>query len=191
MTLPGRPIATGRLHPVTQTLRDILGAFEAMGFQVVEGPEVEWDHYNFQAVNIPKDHPARDMWDTFYVARRNGMCEMLLRTHTSPIQAGDGTHAAPRRYRLAREVYRREATDPTHEWILYQVEGLAVDEGISLANMKGTLLHLPSASSARTGGSASAATTFPSWSPAPKSPSTASSAGAKTAASAKTAAGWK
>ncbi|MCL5960861.1 MAG: phenylalanine--tRNA ligase subunit alpha, partial [Chloroflexi bacterium] len=81
VTLPGRPVSVGRLHPVTRVMRDITNIFALMGFQVVEGPEVELDRYNFELLNMPPDHPARDMWDTFYITD-----EMLLRTHTSPVQ---------------------------------------------------------------------------------------------------------
>ena len=88
VTLPGHPVELGRLHPTTQMLREICGAFGSMGFQVVEGPEVEWDYYNFEALNIPQGHPARDMWDTLWIDYENekGERPMLLRTHTSPMQ---------------------------------------------------------------------------------------------------------
>jgi phenylalanyl-tRNA synthetase alpha chain len=141
VTLPGRPLTTGRLHPVTQVLRDILAAFVSMGFQVIEGPEVEWDYYNFEAVRIPKDHPARDMWDTLWIDYvRNEEYPMLLRTHTSPMQIRVMEQTQPPvRIVSPGKVYRHEATDPTHEWMLMQVEGLAVDENISMADLKGTL----------------------------------------------------
>ena len=88
VTMPGRQISIGKLHPTTQILREICDAFVGMGFQVVEGPEVEWDHYNFEKLNIPKDHPARDMWDTLWIDYENENREksMLMRTHTSPMQ---------------------------------------------------------------------------------------------------------
>ncbi|MDP2948192.1 MAG: phenylalanine--tRNA ligase subunit alpha, partial [Chloroflexota bacterium] len=141
VTLPAWPLAVGRLHPVTQTLRDILAAFVAMGFQVVEGPEVEWDYYNFEAVRIPKDHPARDMWDTLWIDyTRNGDHPMLLRTHTSPMQIRVMEQTQPPlRIVSPGKCYRHEATDPDHEWMITQVEGLAVDENISMADLKGTL----------------------------------------------------
>ncbi|MBI1884892.1 MAG: phenylalanine--tRNA ligase subunit alpha [Chloroflexi bacterium] len=141
VTLPGRPRAQGRLHPVTQTLRDVLHCFESMGFQVVEGPEVEWDRYNFEALRIPRDHPARDMWATLWVDyEKDGERSMLLRTHTSPNQVRymEG-HQPPIRIVVPGRVYRFEATDPIHDWMHTQVEGLAVDEGISMADLKGTL----------------------------------------------------
>ena len=142
VTLPGRPVATGRLHPTTQVVREITDAFVAMGFSVVEGPEVEWDYYNFERLNIPQGHPARDMWNTLWVDYVNeaGQQPMLLRTHTSPMQARVMEQVAPPvRVVVPGKCYRYEATDATHEWHFYQVEGLAVDEGITFADLKGTL----------------------------------------------------
>ena len=143
VTLPGRPVPMGRLHPVTQTLREVLSAFVAMGFYVAEGPEVEWDRYNFEALRIPKDHPARDMFDTLWVdVRREGEYEMLLRTHTSPNQVRVMERSQPPiRVVVPGRCYRYEATDPTHEWMMHQVEVLAVDEGLSMAELKGTLFE--------------------------------------------------
>ena len=144
VTLPGLPEPQGRLHPITQTRREIEEAFVAMGFEVREGPEVEWDRYNFDMLNIPKEHPARDMWDTMWVDNENAEDErsMLLRTHTSPMQARimEATDP-PVRVIVPGKVYRYEATDATHEWHFQQVEGLAVDDGITLANLKGTLFE--------------------------------------------------
>ena len=142
ITLPGRPINVGRLHPTTQILREVCNAFVAMGFQVVEGPEVEWDKYNFEMLNIPKDHPARDMWNTIWVDQPNadGEHSMLLRTHTSPMQARVMEEMRPPvRVVVPGKCYRYEATDATHEWHFFQVEGLAVDVGITFADLKGTL----------------------------------------------------
>ena len=142
VTLPGRPVSLGRLHPTTQILREICSAFVSMGFQVVEGPEVEWDHYNFEMLNIPKDHPARDMWDTLWIDHINeiGEMPMLLRTHTSPMQVRIMENTRPPvRVLVPGKCYRYEATDATHESQFYQVEGLAVDEGITFADLKGTL----------------------------------------------------
>jgi len=142
VTMPGRPVPLGRLHPTTQMLREILAAFTSMGFQVVEGPEVEWDKYNFELLNIPKGHPARDMWDTLWIdeTHANGERPMLLRTHTSPMQARVMEQTRPPvRVVVPGKVYRYENTDATHEWHFHQVEGLAVDEGITFANLKGTL----------------------------------------------------
>ena len=145
ITLPGRPVRVGRLHPSTQMLREICDALIGMGFGVVEGPEVEWDHYNFQLLNIPTDHPARDMWSTIWVDSPNetGQYDMLLRTHTSPMQARVMERMKPPiRVIVPGKVYRYEATDATHEWHFFQVEGLAVDEGITFADLKGTLYEL-------------------------------------------------
>jgi phenylalanyl-tRNA synthetase alpha chain len=141
VTLPPPPLPRGRLHPVTQTLRDVLAAFSSMGFQVAEGPEIEWDRYNFEALRIPADHPARDMWDTLWIDyEKDGRRPMLLRTHTSPNQIRVMERSEPPiRVVVPGKCYRFEATDPTHEWMMTQVEGLAVDEGISLADLKGTL----------------------------------------------------
>ncbi|MCH7605823.1 MAG: phenylalanine--tRNA ligase subunit alpha [Chloroflexi bacterium] len=142
VTLPGRVPVTGRLHPTTQIVREICNAFVAMGFSVVEGPEVEWDHYNFEMLNIPRGHPARDMWNTLWVDYRNeaGEYPMLLRTHTSPMQVRVmESMQPPVRVVVPGKCYRYEATDATHEWHFYQVEGLAVDDGITFADLKGTL----------------------------------------------------
>jgi phenylalanyl-tRNA synthetase alpha chain len=142
VTLPGKPISLGRLHPSTQILREICAAFVSMGFQVLEGPEVEFDHYNFEMLNIPKDHPARDMWDTLWIDHvdEQGERPMLLRTHTSPMQIRTmETMQPPIRVLVPGKCYRYEATDATHESQFYQVEGLAVDEGITFADLKGTL----------------------------------------------------
>ena len=142
VTLPGRPSPIGRLHPTTQIVREICDAFSAMGFSMVEGPEVEWDHYNFEMLNIPQGHPARDMWNTLWVDYEDplGRRPMLLRTHTSPMQTRVMEASQPPiRVVVPGKCYRYEATDATHEWHFYQVEGLAVDEGITFADLKGTL----------------------------------------------------
>jgi phenylalanyl-tRNA synthetase alpha chain len=142
VTLPGRRPALGRLHPTTRVLREVCDAFTSMGFQVVEGPEVELDRYNFEMLNIPKGHPARDMWDTLWIDSLDeaGEMTMLLRTHTSPMQARVMERTRPPvRVVVPGRCYRHEATDATHEWHFFQVEGLAVDEGITFANLKGTL----------------------------------------------------
>ena len=142
VTLPGRAVQLGRLHPITQTIREITRAFSAMGFQVVEGPEVELDYYNFEALNIPHDHPARDLFDTMWIDRvdERGQRPMLLRTHTSPMQIRYmETHRPPIRVVVPGRVFRHEATDATHEWHFHQVEGLAVGRGVTFADLKGTL----------------------------------------------------
>ena len=142
VTLPGRPVGAGRLHPTTRIVREICDAFVAMGFQILEGPEVEWDKYNFEMLNIPRDHPARDMWNSLWIDYLNedGEHSMLLRTHTSPMQARTMERMRPPvRIIVPGKCYRYEATDATHEWHFYQVEGLAVDDGITFADLKGTL----------------------------------------------------
>jgi phenylalanyl-tRNA synthetase alpha chain len=142
VSLPGYPISVGRLHPTTQTLREICDIFVSMGFQIVEGPEVEWDYYNFEALNIPKDHPARDMWATFWIDTESDEKSRLLRTHTSPMQIRlMETTRPPIRALMPGKVYRYEATDATHESMFYQVEGLAVDQGITMSDLKGTLFE--------------------------------------------------
>ncbi len=147
VTLPGRPQPRGGLHPVTITLRAILAAFARMGFDSVEGPEVELDEYNFGRLRIPADHPARDMWDTFWLQPQSRMADdygatpnTLLRTHTSPMQIRYmETHEPPIRIAVPGRCYRYEATDATHEWMLTQVELLAIDEGVGMSDLKGTL----------------------------------------------------
>jgi phenylalanyl-tRNA synthetase alpha chain len=135
LTLPGRRLVPGGLHPLTQVHDEIVDVFTGMGFAVAEGPEVELDYYNFEALNIPKDHPARDMQDTFYVGG-----EILLRTHTSPVQIRTMERQKPPvRIICPGRVYRRDPFDMTHSPVFHQVEGLAVDRGISMADLKGTL----------------------------------------------------
>ena len=143
ITLPGRPALLGRYHPSTIVIREICEIFKGMGFQVVEGPEVEWDRYNFEVLNIPKDHPARDMFDTFWLDTNrdpDGGFTTLLRTHTSPMQARVmEEHEPPVRVIVPGKCYRYEATDATHESQFHQIEGLAVDKGVTFANLKHTL----------------------------------------------------
>ena len=142
VTLPGLPTPIGGLHPTTQMIREICDAFASMGFGVVEGPEVEWDLYNFEMLNIPKGHAARDMWATLWVDEpdEEGEYPMLMRTQTSPMQIRTmQEHKPPVRVVVPGKCYRYEATDATHEWHFYQVEGLAVDRGITFADLKGTL----------------------------------------------------
>jgi phenylalanyl-tRNA synthetase alpha chain len=143
VTLPGRRKRVGRLHPITQIMRQIIDIFVSMGFSVAEGPEVETDYYNFEALLLDRDHPARDMQDTLYVDyERDGSYPFLMRTHTSPNQVRFmELHEPPIRVIVPGKCYRNEATDPTHEWMLTQVEVLAVDEGLSLADLKGTLFE--------------------------------------------------
>ncbi len=136
VTFPGRPWPRGHLHPVYQVWEAIEAIFVAMGFDVAEGPQVEWDDYNFVALNIPKDHPARDMQQSFYVAG-----EMLLRTQTSPVQIRYMRARCPElpiRMIAPGRVFRRD-DDATHSPMFHQVEGLVVDRGISLGDLKGCL----------------------------------------------------
>ncbi len=134
LTLPGRRPPLGTLHPITQVQEEIVEIFFGLGFAVAEGPEVESDFHNFEALNIPKDHPARDMQDTFYLSD-----DVLLRTHTSPVQVRTMTaQRPPVRVICPGKVYRRDA-DITHSPMFHQVEGLAVDRDISMADLKGTL----------------------------------------------------
>jgi phenylalanyl-tRNA synthetase alpha chain len=143
VSLPARPLTEGRLHPVTQTMREVLDAFVAQGFSISEGPEVELDYYNFEALRIPKDHPARELMDTFYIDRSDSSeMKLVLRTHTSPNQVRFmEKHEPPIRIVVPGRIYRNEATDPTHEWMITQIEVLAVDEGLTMAHLKGTLFE--------------------------------------------------
>jgi phenylalanyl-tRNA synthetase alpha chain len=134
ITLPGREPARGHLHPLTQVLKEICQIFGKMGFRVVKGPNVELDYYNFEALNIPRDHPARDMQDTFYVSEN-----VVLRTHTSPMQVRTMEKQAPPVSIIAPgKVYRRDS-DVSHTPMFQQVEGLLVDKGVTLGDLKGTL----------------------------------------------------
>lgn len=142
VTLPGRIPVSGTLHPTTQIVREICDIFVSLGFSVIEGPEIELDKYNFEMLNIPKGHPARDMWSTMWIEKPNehDTNSTLLRTHTSPMQARFMENTSPPiRILVPGKCYRYEATDPTHEWHFYQIEGLVVDKGINFANLKGTL----------------------------------------------------
>ncbi|HEY2994359.1 MAG TPA: phenylalanine--tRNA ligase subunit alpha [Methylomirabilota bacterium] len=137
LTLPGRRPPQGAVHPLSRTHDEIVAIFVGLGFSVAEGPEIETDFYNFEALNIPKDHPARDMQDTFYVAEAT-----LLRTHTSPVQiralrAAKGE--VPVKTITPGRVYRRDVPDASHSPVFHQVEGLAVDRHITMADLKGTL----------------------------------------------------
>lgn len=134
LTLPGRVMETGRLHPVTQIMQEVCSIFENLGFSVAEGPDVEQDYYNFEALNIPAHHPARDMHDTFYVSD-----SILLRTHTSPMQARImETRQPPLRVIAPGKVYRCDS-DITHTPMFHQVEGFLVDKHVSFADLKGVL----------------------------------------------------
>jgi phenylalanyl-tRNA synthetase alpha chain len=145
VTLPGRVVALGRRHPLTQVRERIEDIFLSMGYEVVEGPELEDDWHNFEALNMPPEHPARDMQDTLYLAApmpasSGGRPATLLRTHTSGMQIRYmEAHRPPVRIIAPGRVYRRDNFDATHTPMFTQVEGLVVDEGISLGDLKGTL----------------------------------------------------
>ncbi len=139
VTLPGRPQTLGKLHITTRTLREIYAIFAAMGFQIYDSPDVETDEYNFQLLNMPPGHPARDMWDTFYTTTPG----LILRTHTSPGQIHAMREYAPEPIRviLPGKVYRYEAVDASHESMFYQVEGLAIGKHITFCDLKGVLIN--------------------------------------------------
>ena len=134
VSLPGRKIRQGRVHPITQVSREICDIFARLGFTVVEGPEVELDYYNFEALNIPKNHPARDMQDTFYIEDN-----IVLRTHTSPVQVRTMEREKPPiRILSPGRVYRPDS-DISHTPMFHQIEGLLVDKGITFGDLKGVL----------------------------------------------------
>jgi phenylalanyl-tRNA synthetase alpha chain len=136
VTLPGRRTVSGSLHPVTLVTDEVIEIFSRLGFAVAEGPEIEEDFYNFEALNIPKDHPARDMQDTFYISD-----DRVLRTHTSPVQIRTMLkHEPPIRIIAPGTVYRRDS-DLTHSPMFHQVEGFLVDEGVTFGDLKGVLTH--------------------------------------------------
>ncbi len=139
VTLPGRPAPFGAVHPLNRVVQEIEDIFIGMGYTVAEGPEVETDYHNFEALNLPKDHPARDMQDSFYITP-----DILLRTQTSPVQSrtmlargGKG----PVKIISPGKVYRRDDDDATHSHQFMQIEGLVIDKGITMANLKATLLQ--------------------------------------------------
>ncbi|TLS51448.1 phenylalanine--tRNA ligase subunit alpha [Paenibacillus antri] len=139
VTLPGRPAPNGALHPLTKVVQEIEDIFIGMGFTVAEGPEVETDYYNFEALNLPKDHPARDMQDSFFITE-----DLLLRTQTSPVQARTMEARGgqvPVKIICPGKVYRRDDDDPTHSHQFMQIEGLVIDKGIRMSDLKGTLLQ--------------------------------------------------
>ncbi|NJD55604.1 MAG: phenylalanine--tRNA ligase subunit alpha [Nitrospirae bacterium] len=134
ITLPGKPDIPGRFHPLNRVLEEIKDIFVSMGFGIEEGPEIELDYYNFEALNIPRHHPARDMQDTFYVSD-----DVVLRTHTSPVQVRVMERKQPPLKIIAPgKVYRCDA-DVSHTPMFHQVEGLMVDEGVSFSDLKGVL----------------------------------------------------
>jgi len=135
VTLKGTVPQVGRLHPMTYVQRRLEEIFIGMGFEVVEGPEVELDHFNFELLNLPKDHPARDMQDSMYITDN-----ILLRTHTSPVQARTMlSHKPPIRVICPGRVYRFDEVDATHSPVFHQIEGLVIDKGIHMGHLMGTL----------------------------------------------------
>ncbi|MFH1002810.1 MAG: phenylalanine--tRNA ligase subunit alpha [Chloroflexota bacterium] len=141
ISLPGRPLPGGRWHPITQTIREISDIFVSMGFQVVEGPEAEKNYYNFTALNIPDEHPARDTQATFWLDPPETTANpVLLRTHTTSVTARIlETRRPPIRVIEPGKVYRYEAIDTSHLPMFHQIDGVAVDRGITMADLKGTL----------------------------------------------------
>lgn len=136
-TLPGIRVHIGHVHPLTQTIRKITDIFRSMGFELVEGPEVELERYNFDLLNIPPDHPARDLQDTFYVG---GSGHRVLRTHTSPVQLRAMEHRRPPvRLIVPGRVYRHEATDASHDAAFFQCEGLVIDKNVRFTDLLGTI----------------------------------------------------
>jgi phenylalanyl-tRNA synthetase alpha chain len=139
VTMPGQTLALGNKHPLTIVLDSIKNIFLNLGFEIAEGPEVETDYYNFEALNLPQDHPARDMQDSFYITEN-----FLLRTHTSPVQARVMERTVPDipiRIISPGRVYRRDAIDNTHSPMFQQVEGLVIDKSVTFAELKGTLIQ--------------------------------------------------
>lgn len=142
VTLPGKKINRGHLNPITIVQNELEDLFTSMGFVVVDGPQLESDYYNFEALNIPKTHPARDMQDTFYIDKKNsdGEYDLLLRTHTSGVQVrAMQKYGAPLRAVVPGRAFRSEATDARHEHTLYQFEGFMIDKGINFSHLKGFL----------------------------------------------------
>jgi phenylalanyl-tRNA synthetase alpha chain len=139
VTLPGRPAPLGSVHPLNKVIQEVEDIFIGMGYQVAEGPEVEQDYYNFEALNLPKNHPARDMQDSFYITE-----EILMRTHTSPVQVRTMERMkgeVPVKVICPGKVYRRDDDDATHSHVFTQIEGLVIDRGIRMSDLKGTLLQ--------------------------------------------------
>lgn len=135
ITMPAKADKTGKLHPLNTVLNDMIDIFQSMGFDVVDGPEVETDHYNFECLNVPADHPARDMQDTFYLAEN-----ILLRTQTSAAQIRTmETRKPPIRVICPGRVFRADEVDATHSPVFHQIEGLVVDKGVTMCDLKGVL----------------------------------------------------
>ena len=141
-TLPSTPISAGSIHPTNQMMQEICEAFNKLGFNIFEGPEIESETYAFDKLNIPTNHPARDIWDTIYVKDVNKIKSLVLRPHTSPMQIRImENNKPPIRVIIPGKCYRYEATDNTHEWHFHQIEGLVIDKNINFSNMKSTLFE--------------------------------------------------
>ncbi len=141
-SLPSVPFSTGSIHPTNQMMEEICSAFSKLGFNIFEGPEIESEAYAFDKLNIPTDHPARDIWDTIYVNDVKEIHSLVLRPHTSPMQIRImENNNPPIRVVIPGKCYRYEATDNTHEWHFHQIEGLVIDKNINFANMKSTLFE--------------------------------------------------
>lgn len=143
VTLPGRAVSRGRLHPITQMTQHILAQFVPMGFEVLEGPEMEFEYYNFDALNIPQDHPSRESFDTFFVdlaSPQPGKGKLVLRSHTSPVQVrAMEKQRPPLRIVVPGRVFRPDPLDPSHSFMFHQIEGLMVDNKTSFADLKGVV----------------------------------------------------
>ncbi len=143
VTLPGTALAQGRLHPVTRTMDAILACFVPLGFEIIEGPEAEYEYYNFDRLNIPRDHPSREHFDTFFLeapSPQPAKGRLLLRSHTSPVQIRVmERRKPPLRILVPGKVFRPDALDPSHSFMFHQVEGLVVDDRTSFADLKGVL----------------------------------------------------
>ncbi|ANS73627.1 phenylalanine--tRNA ligase subunit alpha [Paenibacillus yonginensis] len=139
VTLPGRPLKQGGIHPLNRIIQEIEDIFIGMGYQIAEGPEVETDYFNFEALNLPKNHPARDMQDSFYLTE-----DLLMRTQTSPVQARTmkaKEGEVPVKIICPGKVYRRDDDDATHSFQFHQIEGLVIGKNIRMSDLKGTLLQ--------------------------------------------------
>ena len=157
VTLPGRPPAVGALHPITRTAAECVDVLRGMGFQVTQTPEVETEYFNFESLNIPAWHPARDMQDTIYV----DVPSVLLRTQSTAYQARVmTTQQPPVRIINVGRCYRSEAVDATHEWMFHQIDGLAIDQGLTMAELRGTLTSFARQLFAPTGSSREFRTRF-------------------------------
>ncbi|MBI2463627.1 phenylalanine--tRNA ligase subunit alpha [Candidatus Peregrinibacteria bacterium] len=142
LTAPGAPCEIGHIHPISQVQEEVETIFSQMGFAVMDGPEIESEYYNFEGLNIPAHHPARDIQDTFFIEKKSDpkQGKLVLRTHTSPVQVRTmEKYGAPLRIIVPGRVFRYEATDASHDSTFYQVEGLMIDKDISLASLKGVM----------------------------------------------------